>query len=49
MRLLELGLVVVQVGPLVLLRVQVLYEVARALTCHCQGGSTGPACGEGPV
>jgi hypothetical protein len=43
MRLLELGRVAVLVGPLVLLSVKVLYEAARAGTCRCPGGSTGPA------
>jgi hypothetical protein len=50
MRLLELERVAVDVGPLVLLGVKALYEAARAGTCCCRGGSTGPAFwGEGPV
>jgi hypothetical protein len=49
MRLLELGRVAVEVGPLVLLGVEALYGAARAGTCHCRGGSTGPVWGEGPV
>jgi hypothetical protein len=43
MRLLELGCVAVEVGPLVLLGAEALYEGARAGTCRCRGGSTGPA------
>jgi hypothetical protein len=49
MRLLELGHVTIEVGPLVLLGVKVLDEAARAGTCHYRGGSTGPAWGEGPA
>jgi hypothetical protein len=49
MRVLELGRVAVEVGPLVLLEVKVLYEAVRAGTCRCRGGSTGPAWGEGPA
>jgi hypothetical protein len=49
MRLLELGRVTVEVGPLVLLGVEALYEAARAGTCRCQGESTGPVWGGGPV
>jgi hypothetical protein len=49
MRLLELGRVAVKVSSLVLLGVKALYEAARPETCRCQGGSTGPAWGEGPV
>jgi hypothetical protein len=45
MGLLELGCVAVEVGPLDLLVVKVLYEAARGGTCHCRGGSTGPAWG----
>jgi hypothetical protein len=43
MRLLELGCVAVEVGPLDLLGGKVLFEAARAETCRCRGGSTGPA------
>jgi hypothetical protein len=43
MRLLELGCVAFEVGPLVLLSVKVLYEATRAGTWHCLGESTGPA------
>jgi hypothetical protein len=43
MRLLEVGLVTSEAGPLVLLGVETLYVAARAGTCHCRGGSTGPA------
>jgi hypothetical protein len=35
MRLLELGRFTVEVGPLVLPGVKVLYEAARAGTCRC--------------
>jgi hypothetical protein len=44
MRLLELGCVAVEVGPLVLPGVEAsLYEAARAGTYRCRDGSTGPA------
>jgi hypothetical protein len=49
MRLLELGRVTVEVGPLVLLGVEALYGAVRAGTCRCRGGSTGPAWGGGSV
>jgi hypothetical protein len=41
--------IAVKVGPLVLLGVKALYKAARAGKCHCRGGSTDPARGEGSV